>query len=98
MPDICLCADDYALSPAVSRGICELLAAKRLAAVSTITASDFWPEDSQALLPFRDEVAVGLHITLTDLKPLGAMKNFAPDGKLPTLQQLLALSYLRRLP
>jgi predicted glycoside hydrolase/deacetylase ChbG (UPF0249 family) len=95
MVNICLCADDYAISPGVSRGILELIAAKRLTAVSVITASDYWPEWSQALLPLQENIDVGLHIVLTNLKPLGQLPTFASTGQFPSLGTIVKKAYLR---
>jgi len=93
-----LCADDYGLAPGVSRAIVRLLAAGRLSAASCITVTRFWPEQAAALRPFADRADIGLHLTLTDLKPLGSLPELAPAGTLPPITTLLARALLRRLP
>lgn len=95
---ICLCADDYALTPSVSKGIRELIEAGRLSAVSVMTNTDFWPEESQRLLQLQTDIDVGLHITLTNLKPIGSMPKFAPSGSMPSIKHLVKLAYFRCLP
>lgn len=98
MLNITICADDYALTPKVSAGIIELLDAGRITATSVMTVSEHWPDTYQQLIKFKSSADIGLHITLTDLPPLTAMPNFAPNGKLPDLKTVLKLAYLGKLP
>lgn len=67
---IVLCADDYGLSPAVSRGIRELLDMERLSATSCMVVFPEFAEDGPLLSPFLDRADIGLHFTLTADKPL----------------------------
>jgi chitin disaccharide deacetylase len=92
-----LCADDYALSPAVSRGIVSLLEQKRISATSCMTLSRFWPEEAQKLLPFFDQMDIGLHLTLTDSKPLSSMPSIALTGSLPSINTLMSRALGRQL-
>lgn len=93
-----LCADDYALTPRVSAGILDLAHAGRISAVSCMTASPLWPELGPLLKTVADRVDVGLHLTLVDEVPLSDMPRLAPRGRLPSVGQLIAKSYLRQLP
>lgn len=92
-----LCADDFAISPGVSAAIIDLLAQRRLSATSCMTASPYWPSLASALRPFAGDADVGLHLTLTDARPLGKMPRLAPDGRLPPLGRLLPLALSRQL-
>lgn len=67
---ITLCADDYALHPAISMGILHLATMKRVTAVTCLTTTPYWPEHAKWLYPHRDHLAIGLHINLTDGKLL----------------------------
>ena len=49
-----LCADDFALSPGVSRGIIDLIARGRLSATGCMTVSPFWPEHAEWLRPLAE--------------------------------------------
>ncbi len=93
-PKIILCADDYALSPGVSRGIRELIQVQKITATSAMSISPYWSDESRSLREISDthKVDVGLHLTLTDLKGLTSSK------KLPTINKLLVLAMLRKLP
>jgi len=89
---VILCADDFALSPGVSRSIVELVGAGRLSATGCMSVSRFWPEHAGWLRDHADDADIGLHLTLTDQKPLGAMQNLAPSGRLPSNARLIMAS------
>ena len=93
-----VCADDYALTPGVSRGIRELLAAGRISATSVMTVSPHWAAEAEALRRVAGDADIGLHLTLTDQKPLGVMHGFARAGRLPSVTTLITLALARRLP
>jgi predicted glycoside hydrolase/deacetylase ChbG (UPF0249 family) len=92
-----LIADDYAISPAVSAGIRELLSGDRLSGTGVMALMPDWPAQAPALQPFIGRAAVGLHFTLTDQSPLGPMPRLAPGGRLPKVNDLLLQSLLGRL-
>jgi len=93
-----VCADDYAFTPGVSRGIRELLAARRISATSVMTGSEFWPEEAAALKAVAGAADIGLHVTLTDQRPLGPMPIFAPAGRFPPMAAVYKAGIARRLP
>jgi predicted glycoside hydrolase/deacetylase ChbG (UPF0249 family) len=93
-----LCADDYALTPGVSRGIVELLEARRLTAVSVMVTEPGWPRAAAEIRPFAGIADVGLHLNLTLGSPLGAMPRLAASGKFPALGALVRSALLGRLP
>lgn len=95
---IVVCADDYAFTPGVSRAIRELIAARRISATSVMTGSEFWPDEAAALRAIAGNADIGLHLTLTDQRPLGPMPTFAPDGRFPPLTAVFRAGLLRRLP
>jgi predicted glycoside hydrolase/deacetylase ChbG (UPF0249 family) len=94
---IVLCADDFAISPGVSAAIIDLLERRRLSATSCMTASRHWPSLAVRLSPFAASADIGLHLTLTDGRPLGEMPRLAPDGRLPALGRLMLDALTRRL-
>jgi chitin disaccharide deacetylase len=97
LPVLILCADDYGLSPGVSRGIRELIATGRLSATSCMTLFPEWPNAAADLKPLDGRADVGLHLTLTDHPPLGPMPDLAPGGRLPPLGALMKRALARRL-
>jgi len=98
MQTLTLCADDFGLNDAVSRGIIELAASGRLSAVSCMSASPLWGEHAAWLMPLRSRIDIGLHLTLTGLSPLAPMPLLAPEGRLPELGRVLRDGLLHRLP
>jgi len=93
-----VCADDYAISPGVARGIRELAEAGRISATGAMTSMPHWPEAAASLKPLAGRVALGLHLTLTDQKPLGPMPKLAPEGCLPRIQSLARAAQTGSLP
>jgi predicted glycoside hydrolase/deacetylase ChbG (UPF0249 family) len=100
MRRIIICADDYGISPAVSTGIRDLIARKRINATSAMVVSPHFDRDEAAAL--RDgagtHAAIGLHVTLT--APFGPLsQNFEPTrhGAFLTLASTLRRAHLRAL-
>jgi chitin disaccharide deacetylase len=73
MRKVVLCADDYGLSPGVSRAIRELLARRRLTATSCMVVFPEFASDGPLLRPFIDDADIGLHVTLTTGRPLSSL-------------------------
>jgi chitin disaccharide deacetylase len=94
---ITLCADDYGISPAVDRGIRELISRGRLNATTVmVVAPSFGKAAAKALLD-TGRAAIGLHVTLTaPFKPLTDF-NSLRAGKFLTLSNVLAMALARRL-
>ncbi|HSC17630.1 MAG TPA: ChbG/HpnK family deacetylase [Rhizomicrobium sp.] len=67
---VVLCADDYGLSPGVSRGIRELLQMTRLSATSCMVIFPEFAQDGPLLSSFLDKADIGLHFMLTADKSL----------------------------
>ncbi|MET0377455.1 MAG: ChbG/HpnK family deacetylase [Spongiibacteraceae bacterium] len=73
MKAIILCADDYALNPAVDAGILQLVEMGRLSAVGCMTESPRWLDHHNRLPALRDRIDIGLHFNLT--QSFGAGRN-----------------------
>ncbi len=97
-PRLVVCADDYAFTPGISRGIRDLLAARRISATSVMTGCEHWPAEAAALKAVAGEADIGLHVTLTDQRPLGSMPFFAPDGRFPAMAAVYKAGLSHRLP
>ncbi len=80
-----LCADDFALTAGVSRGILDLLAIGAISATGAMTNRPHWPGFARELASFNDKADLGVHLNLTCGAPLGAMPLLAPGGTLPGL-------------
>ena len=84
-----LIADDYSLSPGVSEAILHLLVQGRLSGTGCMTLFPEWPEAARQLREAPLGAAIGLHLTLTDQMALSGRSVLAPEGRLPSLGQLL---------
>lgn len=65
MKQLVLCADDFAVHEAASRGIAELARLGRLSATSVMVLSERWPRDATLLRALRGRIDVGLHLDWT---------------------------------
>lgn len=93
-----LCADDYAMTPGVSRGILALLEAGRITATGAMTNRPHWREAARELRPFAGRADLGLHLNLTCGQTLTEGRGFAPGRALPKLGPLLARGLAGLLP
>jgi predicted glycoside hydrolase/deacetylase ChbG (UPF0249 family) len=93
-----LCADDYALSPAVSDAIRALLRQRRLSATGAMTNRPDWPQSASRLREFAGTADLGVHLNLTCGSSLGVMSRFAPTGELPALGRVLRGAMFGGLP
>lgn len=90
-----LVADDFALSPGVSRAILSLFEADRLSGAGAMTNRPFWREGAAAFVAFAGKADLGLHLNLTAGEPIGAMPLLAPGGTLPSAPMLLQKGFDR---
>ena len=92
-----ICADDFGLSMAISRGIADLARRGRLSAVSCLTSSSRWLASAPMLADLPDSVERGLHFNLTEGTPLSsALRLHWP--RMPALPRLIVMAHLGRLP
>ncbi|MGL5447907.1 MAG: ChbG/HpnK family deacetylase [Rhabdaerophilum sp.] len=98
MAGFVLTADDYAMTPGVTRGILALLEAGRISATGAMTNRPHWKIAAPDLRSFTGRADLGLHFNLTCGAPLTVMPRFAPSGELPKLPVVLRGGALSRLP
>ena len=91
---VILCADDFGISDGVSRGIEELIHARRLSATGAIVTLPTWSGHARRLAQLRPHAAVGLHVNLTLASPLAPMPALAPLGKLPQVGDVIRRALL----
>jgi len=102
MTPIWLCADDYGISPAVSRGIRELAERGRLNATSVMVVTPSLDRAEAAALDALNSsgrrVAIGLHVTLTgSFKPATADYRPTRNGTFVSLAEMMVRGVLRLL-
>ncbi len=93
-----LCADDFAMSNGIDRGILDLFEKGRLTATTAIVTGAGWKAAARHLVPLRGRFDLGLHINLTFARPLGDMPRFARGGIFPSVDQVLKGALLGLLP
>lgn len=92
-----LCADDFGLSEGVDRAIVELVQAGRLGAYSCLTNGPVWPQDAPLVAGLRRQAQAGLHLNLTEGRPLSPALA-ARWPMLPPLPRLIVAAHLGGLP
>lgn len=98
MVPLVLCADDYAMTPAVSRGILALLETGRITATGAMTNRPSWPEAAPALRVFAGKADLGVHLSLTCGEALTAGEGWTASRAQPKLPALLARAVAGALP
>lgn len=98
MTPFVLCADDYAMTPAVSRGILALLEAGRITATGAMTNRPSWPQAARDLAPLAGQADLGVHLSLTCGESLTAGTGWTRNRVQPKLPALLARALAGRLP
>lgn len=93
-----LCADDYAMTAGVSRGILALAQQKCIDATSCMTNRPHWVQWSEHLKPLRPELAIGVHLNFTLGAPLSSMRVLCENAQLPPLSRLLLHAGMAKLP
>lgn len=86
--DMAVCADDFGLSAGIDRAVLDLVERGRLSAVSCMVAGPSLPATAGALAALSDRTDIGLHLTFTDLAPLGPMPGLAGAAP-PTIGGLI---------
>ncbi len=94
---LALCADDFGQAANISAGIARLARAGRLTAIACITNRRAWPGDAALLQGLPDTVDIGLHINLTEGRPLST-RLARRWPRLPGLARLIVQAHLGRLP
>lgn len=92
---IVLCADDYGQAETVSRGILELLAAKRLTAVSCLVNHGSIREQAESLRVYQEQADIGLHLNFTDGEPMSRVFRERVSKRFLPLSQVLWRTHSR---
>lgn len=95
-----LCADDFALSRGISETIAELAERRCINAVSCMAALPGWEDDAPLLATLAkpgSDVQIGLHLVLSDERPLTDLAIRDAGGRLPSPDRMMLLAYLGRL-
>jgi len=93
-----LCADDYAMTAGVSRGIEQLAQLRKISATSAMVTTAHWAADAARIRELRGHIAIGLHLNLTLGAPLNSSRpTLAPSGSFLELQPLIKAALTRKI-
>ena len=98
MGRLTLCADDFGMSRAISETIASLAEQKKINATSCMAVCEGWRSDSPLLGDLPAPFQIGLHLTLTEKRPLSPMRQLARGGRMPTINSLARSAFSNRLP
>jgi len=98
MPRVVMCADDFGLTEGVCQGILDLVQMGRVSATGVMTNMPWWPRFAGELRDLDGAIGVGLHLNLTQGRPLGRMPGFAPAGRFRTHGELMLRAHLGSIP
>lgn len=97
-PRLVVCADDFGLTPEISRSIATLAQDGKINAISCMSVCAGWEQDAALLRDLPQSVQIGLHLTLTEEIPLTALPVLAWNGRMPGCNELGRRATMRRLP
>jgi len=83
---VIICADDFGQNEPISQGIYELVVIQRLNAVSCMVTGDVWDIYKSKILPFTNDIQIGLHLNLTHGNGLSQVS-------FPSLSKLIIQTY-----
>ena len=92
-----ICADDFGITHNVNKGIIKLISKKRLTEISCIVLTENFKRDAKKIKTFKNKVGIGLHLTLTDFKPLSKKYSLKVNGNMPSNKSLLYKCMLKRI-
>lgn len=95
---IVLCADDYGQASSISKAILNLIEQKRISATSCLVNLVDWEAHGSFLIPFADQVDIGLHFNLTLGTPLSKKYKENIGQSFMPLWLLLLKTHSRLLP
>ncbi len=94
---ISICADDFGITHKVNEAIIKLIINNRLTETSCIVLTKNFEKDAKKLKLIRDRIGVGLHLTLTDFKPLSKKFDLNINGRMPSNNSLFIKCLLRKI-
>ena len=97
---VILCADDFGISPSVSKSICALAERKKISATSVMVVHKDWDIYCRSLVAHKAHLDIGLHFVLTEARPhLSSEKILSlvgEDGEFLGMSQFMRRAWLRQ--
>ncbi len=90
-----ICADDFGITQKVNKAIINLIEGKRITEVSCMVLAQDFKNDAKELAKYKDKIGIGIHLTLTDFKPITKISSLIKKDKLLSIKNLLVKSIFR---
>jgi chitin disaccharide deacetylase len=90
-----ICADDFGITQKVNKAIINLIEEKRITEVSCMVLAQDFKNDAKELAKYKDKIGIGIHLTLTDFKPITKISSLIKKDKLLSIKNLLVKSIFR---
>lgn len=90
-----ICADDFGITQKVNKAIINLIEGKRITEVSCMVLAQDFKNDAKELAKYKDKIGIGIHLTLTDFKPITKISSLIKKDKLLGIKNLLVKSIFR---
>ncbi len=98
---VIICADDFGISPGVSKGILKLAENKKISATSVMVCFDGWSQEAKSLIDFQNQIDIGLHFTLTGAIPISSPQEIPSlvnsQGELASLGDFIKKCFLKNI-
>lgn len=94
---IVLCADDFGQTESICNGILQLVAKKRLSAVSCMVNGKAFVQQAALLKLYQEQIDIGLHLNFTEGEPLSEPLRQQFNNSFPSLGTLSKLLLQRQL-
>ncbi len=92
-----ICADDFGITKNVNNAILKLVKLNRLTETSCIVLTRNFSNDAKKLKKFKKKIGIGLHLTLTDFKPLTKLKSLKKNKKMLPIKTLIIKSFCKEI-
>ena len=92
-----ICADDFGITNKVSDAIINLVSLKRITETSCMVLPNSFQNKAKALMYYKNTINIGLHLTLTDFKPLSKSGSLSDNQKMPSINKLIIKCLLKNI-
>jgi len=93
--NLSICADDFGITQKINKAIIDLIKAERITETSCIVLAKEFQSGAKYLLKYKGKIGIGVHLTLTDFKPLTNITSLIVNNKMLSIKNLLFKSINR---
>lgn len=93
-----ICADDFGITSNVNLAILNLVKKKSLTEVSCIALTKSFEFDAIKLKEYKNDINIGLHLTLTDFEPLSGNSFLKKENKMLSVKELFSKCMFNKIP